>query len=200
MNHPKKERSFVAVKHDGVQRTLVGEVIKRIERTGLKIVALKMFVPTRDRAIEHYGKDDKWCEEKGSYLIEGMKAKGETPNKPAQEYGREIVETVIKYFTMGPVVGFVVEGAHAVDVVKKLAGSTEPSKSDVGTIRGDYNIDSYLSANLNGRAVRNIMHCSDKPEEAEREIKIWFKDEEIINYKSIQEAMLYDVNLDGILE
>lgn len=198
--HPKKQKTFVAVKHDGVQRGLIGEVIKRIERTGLKVVALKMFTPTREKAIEHYGKDDKWCEEKGGYLIEGMKAKGETPTKSAIEYGREIVETVIRYFTMGPVVGFVVEGAHAVDVVKKIAGSTEPSKSDVGTIRGDFNIDSYLTANLDGRAVRNIMHCSDKPEEAEREINIWFKPEEIINYRHIQEEILYDVNIDGILE
>lgn len=198
--HPKKERTFVAIKHDGVQRSLIGEVIKRIERTGLKIIGLKMFVASREKAIEHYGKDDKWCEEKGNTLIEGLKAKGETPNKSAIEYGRGIVETVINYFTMGPVVAFVVEGAHAVDVVKKIVGSTEPSKSDVGTIRGDFNIDSYLTANIDGRAVRNIMHCSDKVGEAEREISIWFKPEEIINYRLIQEEILYDVNLDGILE
>jgi nucleoside-diphosphate kinase len=198
--HPKKERSFVAVKHDGVQRSLIGEIIKRIERTGLKIVALKMFVPDRARAVEHYGKDDAWCEEKGGNMVKGMQARGDTPTKTAVEYGRDIVETVIAYLTLGPIVGMVVEGAHAVEVVKKIVGSTEPSKSDVGTIRGDFNVDSYLTANLNGRAVRNIMHCTDKPEEAQREIDIWFKPEEIIGWKSIQEAILYDVNIDGILE
>lgn len=198
--HPKKERTFVIVKHDGVQRSLIGEVVKRIERTGLKIVAMKMFVPDRERTIVHYGKDDAWCEEKGGNLVKGLVDKGETPTKTAVEYGRDIVEVVISYLTMGPVVAFVVEGAHAVGVVKKITGGTEPSKADVGTIRGDYNIDSYLSANLNGRAVRNILHCTDKPEEAEREINIWFKPEEIINYTLVQEKILYDVNIDGILE
>ncbi len=198
--HPKKERSFVAVKPDGVQRALVGEVIHRIERTGLKIVAMKMFVPSREKAVKHYGKDDKWYEEKGSILVEGMKAKGQTPTKSVIEYGKDIIETVIKYMTMGPIVAFVVEGAHAVEVVKKIVGSTEPAKSDVGTIRGDFTIDSYLTANLDGRAVRNIMHCTDKPEEAQREIDIWFSPEEIIAYTTIQEKILYDVNIDGILE
>lgn len=200
MTHPKKERTFVAVKHDGVQRSLIGEVIKRIERTGLKIAAMKMFVPDRERAVMHYGKSDAWCEEKGNIMISGLKARGEEPTKSALEYGREIVEAVISYITVGPIVGLVVEGAHAVEVVKKLAGPTEPAKSDVGTIRGDFNIDSYLTANLDGRAVRNIVHCTDKPEEAEREINIWFKPDELINYRLVQEEILYDVNLDGILE
>ena len=200
MTHPKKQRTFVAIKHDGVQRSLVGEIIKRIERTGLKIVAMKMFVPSREKAIEHYGKDDVWCEEKGSKLIEALKTKGKTPNKTAVEYGREIVEALLKYFTLGPIVGFIVEGNESVAIVKKLVGGTEPTTSDVGTIRGDFTLDSYSTANIDGRAVRNLMHCSDKPEEAEREINIWFKPEEIIGYRHIQEEILYDVNIDGILE
>ena len=200
MNHPKKERTFVIVKHDGVQRSLMGEVIKRIERTGLKIVGMKMFVPDRERTTKHYGKDDAWCEEKGGVLMKGLIEKGEKPTKTAVEYGRDIVEVVISYLTMGPVVALVVEGAHSVSVVKKITGGTEPSKADVGTIRGDYNVDSYMAANLNARAVRNILHCTDKPEESEREINIWFKPEEIINYRLIQEEILYDVNIDGILE
>jgi nucleoside-diphosphate kinase len=200
MNHPKKERTYVMVKHDGVQRSLIGEVIKRIERTGLKIVGMKMFVPDRERTVIHYGKDDAWYEEKGGNLVRAMQERGEEPQKSAIEYGRDIIETVVKYLTMGPVVGLVIEGAHAVSVVKKITGGTEPSKADVGTIRGDYNIDSYTAANLNGRAVRNIVHCTDKPEEAEREINIWFKPEEVINYRLVQEEILYDVNIDGILE
>lgn len=200
MIHPKKERTFVIIKHDGVQRSLIGEVIKRIERVGLKIVAMKMFVPDRERAVIHYGKDDVWYEEKGSTLIKGLEKRGMTPEKSAIEYGKDIIETVIKYITMGPVVALVIEGAHAVEVVKKLAGPTEPAKSDVGTIRGDFNLDSYFAANTDGRAVRNIVHCTDKPEEAEREINIWFKPEEVINYRLVQEEILYDVNLDGILE
>lgn len=198
--HPKKERTFVAVKHDGVQRGLVGEIIKRIEQTGLKIVAMKMFVPTREKAIEHYGKDDAWCEKKGTKFIELLKEKGDTPTKSAIEYGKDIVEALLKYFTLGPIVGFIVEGNQAVAIVKKLVGDTEPTTSDVGTIRGDFTLDSYNASNLDGRAVRNLVHCSDKPEEALREINIWFKPEEVIGYRHIQEEILYDVNIDGILE
>ncbi|MHB1330427.1 MAG: nucleoside-diphosphate kinase [Minisyncoccota bacterium] len=200
ISHPKKERSFIAVKHDGVQRTLVGEIISRIERTGLKIVALKMFVPPMDKTVEHYGKDDAWCEKVGQRTIENMEKDNKKPVKSAVEYGRDVLNALYTYFTLGPVVGFVVEGNKAVDIVKKIVGGTEPTTSDVGTIRGDYTLDSYDLANVDGRAVRNLIHCSDKPEEAEREIKIWFKNDELINYRSIQEEILYDVNIDGILE
>jgi nucleoside-diphosphate kinase len=200
MNHPKKQRTFVAVKHDGVQRGLVGEVIKRIEATGLKIVALKMFVPEMERAVEHYGKDDAWCATVGERTISTMKAEGKEPAKTALEYGKDVLDALYKYFTLGPIVGFVVEGNQAVAVVKKLVGGTEPTTSDVGTIRGDLTLDSYELSNVDGRAVRNLVHCSDKPEEALREIAIWFKPEEIIDYTSIQEKILYDVNTDGFLE
>ena len=94
----------------------------------------------------------------------------------------------------------VIEGNQAVGVVKKLVGGTEPLTSDVGTIRGDFTVDSYDTANVGGRAVRNLIHCTDKPEEAEHEIGIWFTPEEIINYRLLQETIMYDVNIDGILE
>lgn len=198
--HPKKERTFVAVKHDGVQRSLVGEIIKRIERTGLKIVALKMAVPTLEQAKEHYGKDDAWCEKVGQRMVDGLKAEGKTPGKSAFEYGQEVLEALYKYLMVGPVVMMAIEGNQAALVVKKLVGGTEPSTSDIGTIRGDFTLDSYLTANLDGRAVRNLIHCSESAEEAERELRIWFKSEELINYRLVQEEILYDVNLDGILE
>jgi len=197
---PQKERTFVIVKHDGVQRSLVGEIIKRIERTGLKIVALKMFVPDRARATKHYGKDDEWCEKVGARTIENIEKGGGKPEKSAVEYGRDIVEALLNYITLGPVVAMVIEGNHSVGVVKKLVGGTEPLTSDVGTIRGDFTIDSYSTANVGGRAVRNVIHCTDKPEEAAGEIDIWFKPEEIIDYRLVQEQILYDVNIDGILE
>lgn len=197
---PQKERSFVIIKPDGVQRTLIGEIIGRIERTGLKIVAMKMFVPDKARTTEHYGKDDAWCESVGSRTIENMKKGGQEPTKTAVEYGRDIVDALLKYMTIGPVVGMVIEGNQAVGIVKKLVGSTEPLTSDVGTIRGDFTVDSYSFANVGGRAVRNLIHCTDKPEEAQKEIDIWFKPEEVINYRLVEEQILYDVNIDGILE
>ena len=198
--HPKKQRTFIAVKHDGVQRGLVGEIIKRIERTGLKIIAMKMFVPSMEKTVEHYGKDDAWCTKVGERTIGGLKKDDKEVTKTAVEYGRDMLNSLYKYFTLGPVVGFIVEGNQSVAIVKKLVGGTEPTTSDVGTIRGDFTIDSYEISNVDNRAVRNLIHCSDKPEEAEREINIWFTLEEIISYRHIQEEILYDVNIDGILE
>jgi nucleoside-diphosphate kinase len=92
------------------------------------------------------------------------------------------------------------EGAHVVEIVRKITGGTEPRSSDVGTIRGDYVLDSYTMADIDDRSVRNLVHASGSNEEAVKEINHWFKPSELIDYKLIQEKILYDVNLDGILE
>ncbi len=200
MEHPKKEKTFVLLKPDAVQRSLVGEVIRRIERTGLKLVALKVVFATREQAVKHYNKDDKWCEEKGARTVKNLEAAGKSTGKSAVEYGRDIVNGLTDFMTCGPVVIMVWQGNSAVGIVKKLVGGTEPLTSDVGTIRGDLTIDSYDIANVDARAVRNLIHCSDAPEEAMREMKIWFADNEILNYRLINEEILYDINLDGIIE
>lgn len=199
-NHPKKERTFVIIKPDGVQRAMMGEIISRIERTGLKLTAMKFLVPRAEQCWSHYNKDEKWFLEKGTKIAKQIEDRGEKLKKEPIEYGRDIIGQLVKFMTSGPVLAMVIEGNQAVGIVTKLVGGTEPLTSDVGTIRGDLTLDSYDLAGLDERAVRNLIHCSDKPEEAEREIKIWFDEKEIIKYKSIQEAMLYDVNLDGILE
>jgi nucleoside-diphosphate kinase len=195
-----KERSFVAIKPDGVQRSLIGEIIKRFERTGLKLVGLKLVMANEDSLWTHYNKDDQWYEEKGAIVIKNRQAAGLSVDKAAIEYGRDIVLALIKFMTCGPVVAMVWEGNQAVNVIKKLVGGTEPTTSDVGTIRGDLTLDSYELANLDSRAVRNLIHCSDKPAEAQREMDIWFKKEELLNYRLVQEQILYDVNIDGLLE
>ncbi|MFA5061819.1 MAG: nucleoside-diphosphate kinase [Patescibacteria group bacterium] len=198
--HPSKEKTFVIIKPDGVQRALVGEIIQRLEKVGLKIIALKMVLPTEDQCWTHYNKDDAWFKQKGERTIENRKAMKMKVDKSALEYGKDIVRALVKFMTAGPVVAMVLSGNQAVGIVKKLVGGTEPLTSDVGTIRGDLTLDSYELSSLDERAVRNLIHCSDKPEEAEREIDIWFKPEELIGYRQIQEEILYDVNLDGILE
>ena len=198
--HPKKERTMVFIKPDGVQRGLIGEVIKRFERTGLKLVGLKLTILDTERCWKHYNKDNAWYEKKGSRSIEERKANGLMVDKSAIDYGKEIIEALVKFMTSGPVVAMVWEGNKATGVVTKLVGTTEPTTSDVGTIRGDFTIDSYEITSVDGRAVRNLIHCSESPEEAEREIALWFSKEEIINYRLVQEQILYDVNLDGILE
>lgn len=196
----KKERTLVILKPDAIQRSLIGEVVKRIERTGLKFVGIKFMVPTKDQCWEHYNKDEKWFLEKGARIIEDRKSQGLKIEKEAIDYGKDIVVALVDFLTSGPVLAAVVEGNKAVGIVKKVVGSTEPLTSDVGTLRGDFTIDSYELSSVDNRAVRNLIHCSDKPEEAEREIKIWFKKNEIINYRLVAEQILYDVNLDGILE
>lgn len=198
--HPKKERSFVIVKPDGVQRSLLGEIIRRIERTGLKFVAMKFMVPTADQCWAHYNKDEAWFLKKGTRILEERQAQGMAVEKEAIEYGRDIIGQLVTFMTSGPVLAFVIEGNKSVDIVKKLVGGTEPTTSDVGTIRGDLTLDSYTLSGLDSRAVRNLVHCSDSPEEALREIPIWFDEKEIINYRLVSEQILYDVNLDGILE
>ncbi len=200
MSHPSKERSFIIIKPDGVQRGLVGEIIQRFERVGLKIVGMKMLVPTAEQCWTHYNKDDAWFEAKGQKTITGRQAAGMVVDKPAIEYGKDIVRALVTFMTCGPVVAIVVSGNQAVGIVKKIVGGTEPLTSDVGTIRGDLTLDSYDLSSIDERAVRNLIHCSDKPEEAEREIAIWLKPEELTAYRQVNEEILYDVNLDGILE
>lgn len=199
-HHITKERTLVIIKPDGVQRGLVGEIIGRIERTGLKIAACKMMIPTREQCWEHYKKDDVWFTEKGNRIMKDREAQGLPIEKEALEYGKDIIEAILRFMTAGPVVAMVIQGNQAIGVVKKIVGATEPLTSDVGTIRGDLTIDSYELSSVDGRAVRNLVHCSDQPAEAEREIAIWFSPEEIINYRLMVEQTLYDVSWDGILE
>ena len=200
MQHPKKERTFVIIKPDGIQRSMIGEILSRFERTGLKFTAMRLVVPTAEQCWAHYNKDEAWFQSKGERIVKGREENGLPVEKAAIEYGRDIIGQLVTFMTSGPVLTMVIEGNQSVGIVTKLVGGTEPLTSDIGTIRGDLTLDSYDLAGLDGRAVRNLIHCSDKPEEAEREIKIWFEEKEIIKYRSINEAMLYDVNLDGILE
>lgn len=197
---PHQERTFVILKPDTVQRSLIGEVIARFERTGLKFVAMKMIVPTEAQLQTHYNKDDAWFLKKGNRITEDLKSQGLPVTKEPMEYGREIITTIVHYMTAAPVIAMILEGNKAVDVVTKLVGTTEPSTSDVGTIRGDFTVDSYTHSSFENRAVRNLIHCSESPAEAEREIKVWFTDAEIMNYVTAQERIMYDVDFDGKTE
>ncbi|OHA25960.1 MAG: hypothetical protein A3C06_01915 [Candidatus Taylorbacteria bacterium RIFCSPHIGHO2_02_FULL_46_13] len=199
--HLKFEQTLAIVKPDGVQRSLVGEIIKRFEQVGLKLVAVKMLVPTTDHVEQHYTLDPNWRRVTGEKTIKGYKAKGMTPpSEDPLEITAKILANLKKYMTSGPVVAMVWQGAHAVGIVRKLVGGTEPLTSDVGTIRGDYVLDSYQMSDTDNRAVRNLIHASGSVEEANMEIKHWFSGKEVTAYKLFQEQVTYDVNLDGILE
>ena len=197
----KNEKTLVVIKPDGIQRSLIGEIIQRFERSGLKLIGLKMTLPTAEMIEQHYTVNPEWKKNVGEKSIEAYKKKGQQP--PSEDplvIADQVLNSLKKYISSGPVVAMVWQGMHAVGVVRKITGATEPLSSDVGTIRGDYTIDSYQVSDIDGRAVRNLIHASGDVGEAEAEIKLWFNEQELFNYRHIQEAILYDVNLDCILE
>lgn len=148
------ERTFVMIKPDGVQRGLVGEIIRRYEQKGFKIVAMKLMQVTRELAEKHY------AEHKGKPFFEGL----------------------VSYITSGPVVAMVLEGKGVIAAVRAMNGATNPAQAAPGTIRGDLAIE----------VGRNVVHGSDSPESAEREIAIYFREEELCSYKKIDEEWLYE--------
>ena len=201
MPHHKDEQTLAIIKPDGIQRSLVGEIIKRFERAGLKLVAMKMLVPSVEHIEAHYTLDPNWRRITGEKTIKGYRDKGLTPpSEDPLEITGILLGNLQKYLTSGPVIAMVIQGAHAVKIVRKLVGGTEPLTSDVGSIRGDYVLDSYQMSDSDGRSVRNLVHASGSKEEAEKEIRHWFSEDELINYRLVQEQVLYDVNLDGLLE
>lgn len=195
---PHQERSLIILKPDAVQRSLMGEIISRFERKGLKFVAFKFVSPSEEQLFSHYNKDDAWFTKKGENMISNLKEQGKEPEKEALEYGKDIIRAVIKEMQQSPVLAIVVEGAGAIQQVTKLVGTTEPATADVGTIRGDFTIDTYAHSTFENRSIRNLIHCSDVPDEANREIALWFKEDEIMEYTTAQERIMYDTHFNKV--
>lgn len=182
------------VKPDGVKRGLTGEIISRVEQRGLKIVALEMFQPTKDQIDNHYPKDQAWIERLGektlnTYAKYGYDAIKELGTTEKLKIGKMVRTWLIEYMTSAPLVKMVVQGSHAVDMIRKLVGNTMPALAEMGTIRGDFSVDSAAAANRDKRSVYNIVHTSENPQEAEHEIKHWFKKEAICNYARTDDAV-----------
>lgn len=200
-SHPKHERTLIVIKPDGIQRTLIGEIIKRYEQIGLKLIGVKMMVPTADLIEKHYTLDPEWRRVTGEKTIKGYKDKGlQPPSEDPFEITTKILKNLVTYMTSGPVIAMVWQGAHAVKIVRKLTGGTEPLTSDVGTIRGDFVLDSYQMSDNDARAVRNLVHASGSVKEAEDEIAHWFKKGEVIDYRLVSDAIVYEPVLKDILE
>ncbi|MCD4760282.1 nucleoside-diphosphate kinase [bacterium] len=185
----KEEKSFVMVKPDGVKKGLIGEIIARFEQRDLKIVALEMFQPTVKQIDDHYPKDKAWIARLGqktlsTYEKYGVDAKKALGTDNDFEIGQMVRSWLIDYMTSAPLVRMVVQGVHAVDMIRKICGVTLPNLADMGTIRGDYSADSPAVANSEKRAVMNLVHASETPQEAEHEIKHWFGTRKVIfDYK-----------------
>lgn len=200
MKHPKEERTLVLLKPDAIQRALMGEIIARYERLGLKLVGLKMLVPTQTQVEGHYTLDPNWRRITGEKTIKSYRDRGlPPPSEDPLEITAKILRNLKKYISAGPVVAMVWEGAHAVELVRKVTGATEPRSSPVGTIRGDFVIDSYIMSDNDDRAVRNLIHASGSVDEASMEIPHWFNKGEVIDYKVSHEDILYEKELQGIL-
>lgn len=175
------ERTLVIIKPDGVERRLTGEIIKRFEQIGLVLHAMKMLKPDEDLIEKHYTIDPEWIRIAGEKSIKNAKEKGHPVlSDVPEDVGRMILGSLKEYLTNGPVIAMVWSGPHAVEIVRKLVGGTEPLSSDVGTIRGDFVLDSYQLSNKEGRAIRNLVHASSSAKEAESEIAHWFEKSDIL--------------------
>jgi len=155
------QRSLVLLKPDALQRGIVGEIVTRFERVGAKIVGMKLLVSEKDTASKHYTED------------------------LAIRRGEKVRELMINMLTSGPIVAIAVEGVDMVEVVRKMVGTTEPKSAAPGTIRGDYAHVSFAHADEQGIGVFNLVHASGSPEEAEVEIGVWFKPEELVDFNPL---------------
>ncbi|MDQ3065267.1 MAG: nucleoside-diphosphate kinase [bacterium] len=181
------ERTLVILKPDTMQRAIAGEIITRFERAGLKIVGMKMMVPEMELLKQHYPDDlipivgNKTKEDWDNYGVEY----GET----IEEIGEMIVDATRKFMQSSPVLAMVLEGGHVVEIVRKMVGKTGPKDSPPGTIRGDYAHLSLGRASLKKKGAANLVHASGTPEEAKKEISMWFDESELFNYKTVHEVL-----------
>lgn len=188
------ERTLVLLKPETVKRGLAGEIIHRFERSGIKIVGLKLTQVNRSFAKDHYLTTNEQLTRMGNNTLTDCKehnidVKSILGVDSALEIGQMIWEWGIDYLVSGPVIALVLEGTHAISNVRSMCGHTLPSKAAPGTIRGDYGLDSAISANYAKRSIYNLIHASGNKEEAEREINLWFKPEELFDYQRIHEHL-----------
>lgn len=193
------ERTLVLVKPDGVKRGLSGEIISRFEKRGLKIVGMKMIWVDEGMVRKHYPTTrDEWVNGIGEKTLKAYEDYGTDPKEhlgtmDPHEIGLLVCKWLVDYLTSGPVVAMILEGPHAITAVRKIAGYTYPDTAVPGTIRGDYSIDSPDLANMTKRSGMNLVHASGNKEEADFEIALWFKKEEIHKYTRSDEGSMFGV-------
>jgi nucleoside-diphosphate kinase len=159
------ERTLILFKPDSVQRGIVGEILTRFERVGLKIVATKMVAPDKQHFHTHY----------------------EHIGKMITRRGQEKFDVALELMIKGPVIAMVLEGVEAVSLVRKLVGTTEPKSALPGTIRGDYSHMSFGYADSKSIGIPNLIHASGDSDEAIQEISHWFSDSEIYTYETVHQ-------------
>lgn len=192
------ERTLVILKPDVIQRGIVGDIFTRFERVGLKIVGMKMLVPEDERLSRHYPTERReFIEGMGhktlnNYKELGLEPKNEFGHADPYKIGLQIQKWLVDFMKSGPVIAAVLEGPHAIEVVRKIRGHTLPFNAQPGTITGDYSFDSSALANAGKRTIRNLVHASGNKEEAEHEIPIWFNKDELHDYETIHQKHMTD--------
>ena len=198
MANLREEKTVVIIKPDGVKRGLIGEIIRRIEQRGLKIIALEMIWATPEQMDAHYPQDRDWITNLGRNTQRAYQEYN-VPRTLAEDYGTEDLYEIgkmvrgwlITFMTSGPLVKMVVAGLHAIAMARKIVGPTVPSFAEMGTIRGDYSVDSPALANMERRALHNLVHASGDAAEAAHELAQWFRQEEIHDYKRAEEDIMF---------
>lgn len=189
------EQTVVLIKPDGIKRGLIGEIVKRFEQTGLKLVATKLTSPSKEHFEQHYNSADPkrlqlWGEKTlKNYTEFGKNAKKDFGTDDPAELGKLVSKWLMDYVTSGPVLAMVWEGRHAVQNGMNIAGPTMPVNAPAGTIRGDFSTDSAAYANSEKRGVMNLVHVSTSVEEANFEKSHWFTPEEFYSYKRSDELL-----------
>ncbi len=196
MQDIRNERTLILIKPDGVQRALIGEILARLERVGLKVVALKLVRAERRILERHYTTDEAWVRTIGGKTREafesyGLDVKQMMGTDDPLAIGRQVREWLIDFMLTSPVVAAVLEGVHAVSVARKVVGNTLPLFAAPGTIRGDLSADAPTVANAARRPVRNLIHASGTVDEAAHEVGLWFAPEEIHTYRRADEDVIF---------
>ncbi|PIQ73425.1 nucleoside-diphosphate kinase [Candidatus Roizmanbacteria bacterium CG11_big_fil_rev_8_21_14_0_20_36_8] len=191
-----KEQTLVIFKPDSVARGLIGVITSRFEKVGLKIVAAKMMMVSQELADKHYpASRETFINGMGGKTLENYQDMGIDPinevgSADPHEIGLKIREWLVDMITAGPVIAVVLEGPHAVELVRKMVGHTLPLKSAPGTIRGDYSFDSSYLANVGKRPIKNLLHASGELDEAKYEVDLWFSNDEIMTYSRVEEKVM----------
>ncbi len=187
------EKTLVILKPDAVQRGIIGEIISRFEKTGLKIIGAKMFIPDKAVLDRHYPAErEEFVKGLGERTLESYRETGLDPkeqfgHEDPQKIGHEVRKWLVDFMLSGPVFAMVLEGPQAIEICRKIRGHTVPTKASPGTITGDYSFDSPALANKGNRPIRNLVHASGNAEEAEFEIGLWFAESEQFDYQTVHQ-------------
>lgn len=192
----KKQQTLVLIKPDGVKRGLIGKIVSRFEQVGLTIIGLKFISPSEKQIRNHYPSSPQWYKTVGQRTLDNYKKKKLDPIKilgtsDPETIGKMVKKWLIEYLQESPILCLVIQGYEAITVVRKICGNTIPLDALPGTIRGDFSHDNIDLANEKARPLRNLIHASDNPLEAQREIKVWFKKEELFTYQRADEKIQF---------